>query len=154
MQVILTVVSCDCETRSDSFYLFEEKLRICVKLILKYVRTWLWDKQPKMHSIMFTLYRHVCSDTWSIRGRGLLRLHLCFIYLCLCVIADTQRWPCLCFTTPDTAPGEGWQWWLLWCGSSPLPSLAPYCLDWLQECPHYSYSEWEEELRVGCCTAR
>lgn len=33
---------------------------------------------------------------------------------------DTQLWPCLCSTTPDTARGGEWQWWLQSYGSSRL----------------------------------
>lgn len=50
--------------------------------------------------------------------------------MCVQMCADTRPWPCRCSTTPDTVPGGGWLWWLLWCGSSHLPSPALYCLDW------------------------
>lgn len=47
----------------------------------------------------------------------------------LCTFTDTQRWPCPCSTTPDTAQGGGWQWWLLLSGSSLLPFPVLCCLD-------------------------
>lgn len=43
--------------------------------------------------------------------------------------AGTRQWPCRSSTTPATAPGGGWPWWLQWCGSSPSPSPAHCCLD-------------------------
>lgn len=76
------------------------------------------------HQYVFTVYRHVCSNANTVSEcvRGML--------MCRVSFAGTQRWPCRCSTTPDTAPGGGWQWWLLWCGSFLLPSPALYCLDW------------------------
>lgn len=108
---------CRCETCSDSFCLFEGKLGIC--LSVSWIKSLSLLQKMREHdgeimkSEAVSVYVHstplcVCAweECWCAE---------CLIYLFLYVYtpADTQQWPCRCSTTPDTAPGGGWQWWLL-----------------------------------------
>ena len=98
---------------------------------LKYAPT--WQRDTEVCRCVCLLRIEVCVQMPGPRvcGGGMLMccLRVSSSSLCVCAAAGTQRWPCRCSTTPDTAPGAGWRWWSLWCGSSRLPSPARYCLD-------------------------
>lgn len=93
---------------------------------LKYAWTWWWDNEIWSQNSMCSLFTvFVCAH---VRGVSMCCVFYLSFFLCVCTTADTQQWPCRCSITPDTAPGGGWRWWFLWCGSSLLPSPALYCL--------------------------